>query len=182
MHGISSLIFSAIIERKTVNYYIQIFSLFIKLRLGKIKILHKTTEFGDIYMFKLPLALEQDCLFIKDLSLSSLLLKNDARFLWLILVPRRENVTEIFELTPVDQNLLFSEIMELSPLLKSFNNADKLNIGALGNIVPALHIHMIGRHKADPLWPNPVWGMGEATPYSKEESQVIIQKLRKILP
>ena len=132
-------------------------------------------------MFKLHPQLEQDCFFIADLSLSRILLKNDSRFLWLIIVPRRENITEIFELTLMDQHQLLTEIISLSPLLKNFTQADKLNIGVLGNIVPNLHIHMIARHRTDLLWPNPVWGMGEATPYAPEKSQKIISQFQKNL-
>lgn len=132
-------------------------------------------------MFKLNPLLDQDCLFITDLALSRILLKNDVRFLWLILVPRRPNITEIFELNLEDRHLLFEEIIMLSPILKNFNHADKLNISAIGNIVPDLHIHMIARHKTDVLWPKPVWGLGDSPPYSEEISQDIIERLRTCL-
>ncbi len=129
-------------------------------------------------MFQLPKLLEKECFFIKDLPLSHLLLKDDARFLWLILVPRRKNIQEIYELTEKDQHLLGQEVRRLSPLLISLHKADKLNIAAIGNIVPTLHIHMIARRKTDPLWPNPVWGDQNTLPYTQPEKETLLQKLK----
>ncbi|HQS84205.1 MAG: hypothetical protein B7Y25_04635 [Alphaproteobacteria bacterium 16-39-46] len=129
-------------------------------------------------MSQIPSLLEKECFFVKDLPLSQLLLKNDARFLWLILVPRRENIQEIYELTEKDQSLLGQEIRELSPLLKSLHRADKLNIAAIGNIVPTLHIHMVARLKTDPLWPHPVWGDQNSVPYAQNEKEILLHRLK----
>ncbi|MBS0185239.1 MAG: HIT domain-containing protein [Proteobacteria bacterium] len=129
-------------------------------------------------MLQLRPLFEKDCFFIKDLPLSHLFLKNDARFLWLILVPRRKNIQEIYELTEKDQDLLGTEIRALSPFIKSLHKADKLNIAAIGNIIPTLHIHMVARHKTDALWPNVVWGEPYTLPYSPSEKEILLEKLK----
>lgn len=130
-------------------------------------------------MFHLPNALTQDCFFIKTLELSQVLLKNDARFLWIILVPERENVQEIYDLCKKDQSLLWEEIIKISPLVKSLGHGDKLNVGALGNVVSTLHIHLIARRKTDALWPNPVWGDPHCLPYAVSEKDALVQKLQR---
>ena len=118
-------------------------------------------------VFVLDSRLAADCIRIGDLSLSTLLLLNDARFPWFILVPRRAGVSEIFELDEPDQEQLWRESARLSAFIKQAFHADKLNIGALGNLVPQLHVHHIARYRSDPAWPGPVWGVGQAQPYDK---------------
>ena len=130
-------------------------------------------------MFQLPPLLERECFFVKNFLLSQVLLKNDARFLWLILVPKRANIQEIYELTQQDQALLGKEIRILSPFVKSTFKADKLNIASIGNIVPTLHIHLVGRRKGDPLWPFPVWGDQNAIPYTSFEKEALITNLQR---
>ena len=129
-------------------------------------------------MLQLRPLFEKECFFIKDLPLSHLFLKDDARFLWLILVPRRKNIQEIYELTEKDQTLLNREIRALSPFIKSLHKADKLNIAAIGNIIPSLHIHMVARRKTDALWPNVVWGDPLSLPYSLSEKETLLEKLK----
>lgn len=99
------------------------------------------------------------------LTLCRLLLMNDARWPWFILVPERAGVREIFELEENDQMLLHTETMLLSRSVNDSFRADKMNIAALGNVVPQLHVHVIARHEGDAAWPAPVWGKGEPVPY-----------------
>jgi diadenosine tetraphosphate (Ap4A) HIT family hydrolase len=99
-----------------------------------------------------------------DLALSRVLAMNDANFPWLILVPRRMGVSEIFELG-AEQAVLFSEVSLASRALKDATQCDKLNVAAIGNVVPQLHIHIVARHKNDALWPKPVWGAAPPRAY-----------------
>jgi diadenosine tetraphosphate (Ap4A) HIT family hydrolase len=117
--------------------------------------------------FQLHPQLAADAIRIGDLPLSLLLLLNDARYPWFILVPRRVGITEIFELEPEDQRQLWQESARLSRFIKQAFHADKLNIAALGNLVPQLHVHHIARYRSDPAWPGPVWGHSAAQPYEK---------------
>jgi diadenosine tetraphosphate (Ap4A) HIT family hydrolase len=103
--------------------------------------------------------LERDTTRVGDLALSRILSINDADYPWLILVPRRAGVTEIADLTDDDAEQLTTEIVQTSRVLKKVTGCDKLNIGAIGNIVPQLHIHIVARRKDDPLWPKPIWGV-----------------------
>jgi len=109
-------------------------------------------------MFSLHPTLASDTLQIADLPLSCVLLMKDRGFPWLILVPRREGVKEIHELTPDDRAILIEEVSLASLILTKLLNPVKINCGALGNIVPQLHVHVIARFKADRAWPGPVWG------------------------
>jgi diadenosine tetraphosphate (Ap4A) HIT family hydrolase len=117
--------------------------------------------------FKLHPQLATDCIRVGYLPLSMLLLLNDARYPWFVLVPRRAGVSEIFELAEQDQRQLWEESAQLSRFMKRAFHADKLNIGALGNLVPQLHLHHIARYRTDPAWPGPVWGHSEPQPYEK---------------
>ena len=94
---------------------------------------------------------------VKDLALCRVLLMDDARFCWLILAPMRENMREIFELPAADQAQLMHEISAAAKALKLYTHAEKINVAALGNVVPQLHVHIIARHKHDCAWPQPVW-------------------------
>ncbi len=116
-------------------------------------------------MFALHPRLEADTAFIADGPLSRVLLMNDARYRWLILVPRRADVTELFELAPADRAALAEEIAATSQALKRLTGSPKINIGALGNLVPQLHVHIVARGPGDPAWPGPVWGHSPAVPY-----------------
>lgn len=123
--------------------------------------------------FVLNPTLEKDTFFVADLPLSRLLLMNDARFPWLILVPRREGMRELVDLMPGDQDQLLREINSVSRCLQQLFKPDKLNVAALGNMVPQLHIHIIARFASDAAWPKPVWGIGTAQAYGGNEKELI---------
>jgi diadenosine tetraphosphate (Ap4A) HIT family hydrolase len=95
---------------------------------------------------------------VGDLLLSRLLAIDDAVYPWLVLVPRRASAVEIADLG-AEASVLMDEIVRMSRLLKSVSGSDKINVGAIGNVVPQLHIHVVARWKDDPLWPKPVWGL-----------------------
>jgi diadenosine tetraphosphate (Ap4A) HIT family hydrolase len=122
-------------------------------------------------MFELHLRMKQDTLVIGDFPLCRLLLMNDANYPWFILVPRRADIKEIFELEVLDQQQLLKESSQLSQVLSKIFQADKLNIAALGNVVPQLHIHHIVRYQTDQAWPNPIWGLFPAQPYTERARQ-----------
>ena len=111
--------------------------------------------------FLLHPRLEADAFFIADWPLCRVLLMNDARYPWLILVPRREALTEMMDLPVQDRALLMEEIAKAGEVVRGRAGVTKVNIGALGNLVPQLHVHVLGRHPGDPAWPGPVWGHSE---------------------
>lgn len=122
--------------------------------------------------------LEKDCFVVGHLPLCALLLLNDSQYPWFILVPQREGITEIHQLTEADQQQLMRESCQLAALIESEFNADKINVAALGNMVPQLHIHHIVRYKTDPAWPAPVWGKFPAIPYDAGVVAEVVAKLR----
>ena len=132
-------------------------------------------------MIKLDKRLEQDTIFIKNLNLSKLLLMNNSNFPWLILVPMRENLIELIDLSKTDQQHLLSEISSLSRFLKKTDPKGKINIGTLGNIVNQLHIHIVIRNKNDLAWPNSIWGLDNHSPYSKEQSLKLLEEISNFL-
>jgi diadenosine tetraphosphate (Ap4A) HIT family hydrolase len=132
--------------------------------------------------FALDERLSADTKPIAALELSDLRLMNDARFPWLILVPRRAGVTELIDLEPGDQARLTSEIAVASRALRQATFCDKLNVGALGNVVRQLHIHVVARFAGDSAWPGPVWGSGEAVAYRAEVRSRLIELVRIALP
>lgn len=105
----------------------------------------------------------------------------DSNYPWFILVPDRENITEIHQLNKTDQQQLITESSTLSRIISKQFNADKINIAALGNMVPQLHIHHIVRYKTDAAWPAPVWGKLPAEPYTDEDMNQVIIKLKQEL-
>ncbi|MBI5644334.1 MAG: HIT domain-containing protein [Deltaproteobacteria bacterium] len=119
-------------------------------------------------MFLLHERLKADTVEITSLRLCLVLLMKDKGFPWLILVPQREDIREIHGLDPADRALLMEEIASASKVLEKIFHPDKINVGSLGNIVPQLHIHIIGRFKGDRAWPGPAWGQGPAEPYEEE--------------
>lgn len=129
-------------------------------------------------MFSLHPQLDADTIAIGDLPLSRVLLMNSAELPWLILVPRREDVSEWHRLTPQDQQQLHAESMSLGRALMDLFAGDKLNTGALGNLVPQLHVHHIVRYKHDSVWPQPVWGNIDVQPYSETKREGVIIKLQ----
>ena len=132
-------------------------------------------------VFALDPRLQQDTLPIGDFSLCRLLLSNDSNYPWFILVPRREAISEIFQLDVADQQRLWQETTVLSQVLKDSFDADKLNVAALGNVVSQLHMHVIVRKREDAAWPAPVWGRHPAKPYSSEQIAAVRERLRLIL-
>lgn len=126
--------------------------------------------------FVLHPQLAKDSVWIKDWPLCQLRLINDKNYPWFILVPRRPGVREIIDLTDEDQWQLWQESKKLSLLLQQVYAPDKLNTAALGNMVPQLHLHHIGRFIADAAWPAPVWGKAAAVPYTEVELQTELQR------
>ena len=105
----------------------------------------------------------------------------DRRWPWLVLLPRRAGISEIFELTPLDQVMLTFETNLVASALKAVTGATKINVGALGNIVRQLHVHVIARFEGDPSWPGPVWGHGKAEPYSDNDMRTFVARLQEAL-
>ncbi|MFC5698130.1 HIT domain-containing protein [Pseudomonas sp. GCM10022186] len=132
-------------------------------------------------MFTLDPRLQQDTLPIGDFPLCRLLLMNDAQYPWFILVPRREEVAELFQLGDEDQRQLWQETSFLAETLKDAFGADKMNVATLGNLVSQLHMHVIIRRRDDAAWPAPVWGRHPAVPYSAEQVAAIRSRLRLVL-
>ncbi len=119
-------------------------------------------------MFQLHVQLENDCIVLGKFELCQLLLLNDANYPWFILVPERENLTEIYQLSHTEQQQLMHESGLFSQCLQQVFLPDKLNIAALGNVVAQLHIHHIARFITDASWPAPVWGAVKPIPYTQE--------------
>src|SRR5271155_4756838 len=128
--------------------------------------------------FTLHPRLAADTVFVEDWSLSRVLLLNDARYTWLVLVPRRADLVELHDLAPADRIVLVEELARAGRGLKTLTGAAKINTGALGNIVPQLHIHVLARSPGDPAWPGPVWGHSPAEPYAPPEREQQLARLR----
>jgi diadenosine tetraphosphate (Ap4A) HIT family hydrolase len=133
-------------------------------------------------VFALDQRLQQDTLTIGDFPLCRLLLSNDSNYPWFILVPRINGISEVFQLSVIDQQKLWSETTTLAQLLSEGFGADKMNIGALGNVVSQLHVHVIVRKRDDMAWPAPVWGKHPARPYTEEQVAAIRARLRELSP
>lgn len=123
--------------------------------------------------------LEKDTISIGDLPLSRVLVIKDANYPWLLLVPRRADAVEITDLDEVEQAQLMTEINRVARALKDLTKPDKLNIAALGNVVPQLHVHIIARRKTDAAWPRPVWGVVPALAHDPQEVETFIGALRR---
>jgi|SRR5215470_5188980 len=122
--------------------------------------------------------LARDTIEIGDLPLVRVLLMNDAGYPWLILVPRRAGATEIIDLDETDQEILMREIALLARVLKDVTACDKLNVAAIGNVVPQLHVHVVARRRDDALWPRPVWGAAPARPYAPDDRDRLVDAIR----
>lgn len=131
--------------------------------------------------FVLDPTLETDTTPVGDLGLSALLLARDARFPWVILVPRRAGLVEIIDLAPTDRALLMDEISAVSEALRAATGCDKLNVAALGNQVRQLHVHVIARFHGDPAWPRPIWGSGAPVAYEAAARDRLVAQLRESL-
>jgi len=128
--------------------------------------------------FTLHPRLAADTVCVVDWTLSRVLLMNDARYPWLILVPRHDGATELFDLEQNDRAALMEEVSRAARDLKEISGAAKINVGALGNLVPQLHVHVVARSPGDAAWPGPVWGHGTATPYDTAQLDVLVSRLR----
>lgn len=128
--------------------------------------------------FTLDERLKRDTLGVASLETCDLLLMNDSRWLWFILVPRLEDAVEWHELFADQRQDIDLEIANVAGIVKGMTSCEKINIASLGNMVRQLHIHVVARNSGDPNWPAPVWGFGEKTPYSTDGANQIIDVIR----
>ena len=138
-------------------------------------------EERDVRQFTLDERLERDSEQVTVLGLCQLRLMKDRRWPWLVLVPQRQGISEIFELTPLDQTLLTFETNAVAAALKKATGARKINVGALGNVVAQLHVHIVARNEGDPNWPGPIWGHGTPEPYENGAEKRLLQTLIEAL-
>ena len=131
--------------------------------------------------FLLDPRLAADTLPVARLDLCELRLMNDERFAWLVLVPQRAGLVEIADLTPSERTLLWHEVERAGAALRAVAPCDKLNLGALGNVVRQLHVHVVARCEGDAAWPGPVWGSGAAKPWPQAAGEGLIRKLQAAL-
>lgn len=131
--------------------------------------------------FTLDSRLEQDSFFITDLSLCQVRLENVRDFPWLVLVPRVADLTEVHQLTPEQQVQLMSESSRCAQALNQCFALDKINVGALGNVVSQLHWHVVGRRQDDAAWPRPVWGFSPTDAWTACEAEAIIAQIQQAL-
>lgn len=132
--------------------------------------------------FDLNPRLEGDSLPVADLPLCAVRLMKDANYPWLLLIPRQADLVEITDLAQPDRLQLMDEIAACADALKAATACDKINIGALGNVVSQLHVHVIARFRSDAAWPNPVWGAAPARTYEPAELTALTERLRPLLP
>jgi len=132
-------------------------------------------------VFEMDSRLRQDSLVLGEFALCRLLLSKDANYPWFILVPKREKVSELFDMSPQDQAQLWKETTYLAEALKREFAADKMNVATLGNVVSQMHMHVIVRRNGDAAWPAPVWGKVPAVEYGPGEVDAIRQRLRALL-
>ncbi|TGD95851.1 HIT domain-containing protein [Methylobacterium nonmethylotrophicum] len=130
--------------------------------------------------FALDPRLAADTIALGDLALSSVLLLNDKRFPWLVLVPRRDGVSELTDLSREDAALLMEETRLAVGVMQGLARPDKVNVGALGNVVAQMHVHVIGRFRSDPAWPGPVWGHGTREPYPAHAAAQLVERARAL--
>lgn len=131
--------------------------------------------------FELDPRLERDSQPLMWLGLCELRLMDDRRWPWLLMVPQRPGITEIHDLTPLDQAVLTFEANMVSQALKRVTGCYKINVANLGNVVPQLHVHIIARSEGDPGWPGPVWGHGVREPYRRETLHQFVNAMRGAL-
>ena len=131
--------------------------------------------------FQLHPRLQQDSFAIGQFHLSQLLLINDNQYPWFVLVPKRIDITEVYQLSEQDQLQLLQESSILSKTLAELFKADKMNIATIGNLVPQLHVHHIVRYQDDKAWPAPVWGKYDAVPYTRQRIKTITEQTQQAL-
>lgn len=125
--------------------------------------------------------LAADTVAVVELALCSVRLMDDARFGWLVLVPRQAGLAEVTDLPADARALMWQEVEQAGEALRAVFPCDKLNIGALGNIVRQLHVHVVARREGDAAWPGPVWGSGPAAPYAPAERQARVAEIAAVL-
>ncbi|MFE1603174.1 HIT domain-containing protein [Methylobacterium sp. ID0610] len=130
--------------------------------------------------FSLDPRLATDTIPVGDLPLCSVLLLDDARFPWFVLVPRRSDLSEITDLPPEEAATLMEEMRIATAVMQRLAQPDKVNVGALGNVVAQLHVHVVGRFRSDPAWPGPVWGHGTRTPYPSHAAAQLVERARAL--
>ena len=123
---------------------------------------------------------------VADLELCHVRLQDDARFPWLILIPRLPGASEVTDLTPDQHAVLMAEVVRATAAVRALGEAagrpvGKLNVAALGNVTPQLHLHVIGRRRDDAAWPKPVWGQGEGQPYEEQARRDAVRLARERL-
>lgn len=131
--------------------------------------------------FQLHPQLRQDCFSVGSLALSELLMMNDSQYPWFILVPRRAHIKEIHQLSAADRQTLLAESCLLAETLSEQYRPDKLNIAAIGNLVPQLHLHHVVRYQTDKAWPAPIWGKFPAVPYNGDQPEQRLARMREAL-
>jgi diadenosine tetraphosphate (Ap4A) HIT family hydrolase len=131
--------------------------------------------------FTLHPQLAADTVPVGDLALTRVLLTNDANYPWLILVPRRPGLVDLIDVDPADRAALTAEIDQAARALKAITECEKLNVAALGNVVPQLHVHVIGRRHSDAAWPKPIWGVVPTIPYDAQLRDGFVTALRRAL-
>lgn len=131
--------------------------------------------------FTLHPQLKKDTFFVGSLKIANILLMNDSRYPWLILVPRINDVCDITDLTAEQRAEFNEEINHVAAAMKRHYQPERLNIAMLGNVVPQLHCHIIARFKEDFAWAKPVWGIGEAIAYTNEQEETLISLLQRLL-
>jgi diadenosine tetraphosphate (Ap4A) HIT family hydrolase len=131
--------------------------------------------------FELDARLAGDTELVASLGLCQLRIMKDSRWPWFMLVPQRNGLSEVFELTPLDQTLLTFETNMVAAALKKATAAEKINVAAIGNIVRQLHVHIVARFEGDPNWPAPIWGFGKAEPYEDTAKHSLIKSLTENL-
>ncbi len=131
--------------------------------------------------FALDPRLAADTRLVASLPLCDVRLMNDARYAWLVLVPRRAGMVEIADLAAAEQAGLWQEVNLAGRALRAVAPCDKLNLGALGNLVRQLHVHVVARREGDAAWPGPVWGHGRAQPHAEDDLHERLAALRQAL-
>ena len=131
--------------------------------------------------FALHDRLAADCVTVADWPVSRILLMNDSAYPWLILVPRLPGLRDLDDMTPDELTALMQEIYRVSKAMKALFDPGKMNVAALGNAVPQLHVHVIARYSGDPAWPGPVWGIQPPTPYKPAALERRLADLRGAL-
>lgn len=132
-------------------------------------------------MFTLHPQLAKDSLAVAELPLCSLLMSKDANYPWFILVPRKDGIKEIYELSDAEQAQFWQESARVSRVLMGHFGGHKLNVAALGNMVPQLHVHHVVRFEGDAAWPKPIWGQVPAKDFAAGEAEARIDAIKALL-